>query len=104
MSETEAPARIPTRERVLYATAELFRRRGYNGTGLKQVVTEAEAPFGSLYHKLPGGEQELAEEVIGMAGGSSRRSSSPSTMRSRRLRPRSGPSSPAPRYARGDRL
>jgi AcrR family transcriptional regulator len=68
MSETEAPARIPTRERVLYATAELFRRQGYNGTGLKQVVTEAEAPFGSLYHHFPGGKQELAEEVIGMAG------------------------------------
>ena len=38
----------PTRERILYATAELFRRQGYSGTGLKQVVAEAQAPFGSL--------------------------------------------------------
>jgi AcrR family transcriptional regulator len=59
---------IPTRERILYATAELFRRQGYSGTGLKQIVTEAQAPFGSLYHHFPGGKQQLADEVI-RAGG-----------------------------------
>jgi AcrR family transcriptional regulator len=58
----------PTRERILYATAELFRRQGYTGTGLKQVVAEAQAPFGSLYHHFPGGKQQLADEVI-RAGG-----------------------------------
>ncbi len=58
----------PTRERILYATAELFRRQGYSGTGLKQVVAEAQAPFGSLYHHFPGGKQQLADEVI-RAGG-----------------------------------
>ena len=58
----------PTRERILFATAELFRRQGYNGTGLKQVVADAEAPFGSLYHHFPGGKQELGEEVIHAAG------------------------------------
>lgn len=58
----------PTRERILYATAELFRRQGYSGTGLKQVITEASAPFGSLYHHFPGGKQQLADEVI-RAGG-----------------------------------
>ena len=59
---------IPTRERILYATAELFRRQGYTGTGLKQVVAEADAPFGSLYHHFPGGKQQLADEVIRGAG------------------------------------
>jgi AcrR family transcriptional regulator len=58
----------PTRERILYATAELFRRQGYSGTGLKQVVAEADAPFGSLYHHFPGGKQQLADEVIRGAG------------------------------------
>jgi AcrR family transcriptional regulator len=58
----------PTRERILFATAELFRRQGYSGTGLKQVVTQAQAPFGSLYHHFPGGKQQLADEVI-RAGG-----------------------------------
>jgi AcrR family transcriptional regulator len=61
-------AATPTRERILYATAELFRRQGYAGTGLKQVVAEAHAPFGSLYHHFPGGKQQLADEVI-RAGG-----------------------------------
>ncbi len=61
-------AKIPTRERILYATAEQFRRQGYNATGLKQVLAEAEAPFGSLYHHFPGGKQELGEEVIRQAG------------------------------------
>ena len=42
-------ASTPTRERILYAAAELFRRHGYAGTGLNQIVAEADAPFGSLY-------------------------------------------------------
>lgn len=58
----------PTRERILYAAAELFRRQGYAGTGLNQIVAEAQAPFGSLYHHFPGGKQQLAENVI-RAGG-----------------------------------
>ena len=70
MSKSPAPAspKVPTRDRILFATAELFRRQGYNGTGLKQVVAEAEAPFGSLYHHFPGGKAELGEEVIEKAG------------------------------------
>jgi AcrR family transcriptional regulator len=63
-----APAKVPTRDRILFATAELFRRQGYNGTGLKQVVAEADAPFGSLYHHFPGGKVELGDEVIRKAG------------------------------------
>lgn len=62
------PGAVPTRDRILYATAELFRRQGYAGTGLKQVVAEAGAPFGSLYHHFPGGKQQLGEEVV-RAGG-----------------------------------
>ncbi len=58
----------PTRERILYAAAELFRRQGYAGTGLNQIVAEAHAPFGSLYHHFPGGKQQLAEEVIRVGG------------------------------------
>ncbi|MBM7784123.1 TetR/AcrR family transcriptional regulator [Tenggerimyces flavus] len=58
-----------TRERIMATTAELFRRRGYNGTGLKQIVAEASAPFGSLYHFFPGGKVQLGEEVIRWSGG-----------------------------------
>lgn len=57
-----------TRDRLLTATAELFRRQGYNGTSVKQVTTAAHAPFGSLYHHFPGGKEELAEAVIRTSG------------------------------------
>src|SRR3954451_7612835 len=50
------------------ASAELFRRNGYTGTGLKQIVTEAGAPFCSLYHFFPGGKEQLGEEVIRSSG------------------------------------
>jgi len=60
--------RTNTKERILDVTAEMFRRYGYTGTGLKQVVANANAPFGSLYHFFPGGKQQLGEEVITRAG------------------------------------
>lgn len=50
------------------ATAELFRRQGYTGTGLKQIVAEASAPFGSIYHFFPGGKEQLGTEVIRRSG------------------------------------
>jgi AcrR family transcriptional regulator len=57
-----------TRERIVHAGAELFRRQGYTGTGVKQIVTEASAPFGSLYHFFPGGKEHLGEEVVRWSG------------------------------------
>jgi AcrR family transcriptional regulator len=59
---------IPTRDRILYASAELFRRQGYAGTGLKQIATEARAPFGSVYHFFPGGKEQLADDVLRTGG------------------------------------
>ncbi len=60
--------RPPTRERILYASAELFRRRGYAATGLKEVLARADAPFGSLYHHFPQGKEQLADEVLRVGG------------------------------------
>lgn len=57
-----------TKERIVNSSAELFRRKGYTGTGLKQIVAAADAPFGSLYHFFPGGKEQLAEEVIRRSG------------------------------------
>ena len=57
-----------TRDRILDTTAELFRRYGYTGTGLKQIVAQANAPFGSIYHFFQGGKQHLGEEVIRRSG------------------------------------
>ncbi len=57
-----------TRERIVQASAELFSRQGYAATGVKQIVAEAAAPFGSLYHFFPGGKEQLAVEAIVRSG------------------------------------
>ncbi len=57
-----------TRERILDSSGELFRRQGYMGTGVKQIIEEAGAPFGSLYHFFPGGKSELGAETIRRSG------------------------------------
>jgi AcrR family transcriptional regulator len=57
-----------TKDRILESTAELFRRQGYTGTGMKQIAAEAAAPFGSLYHFFPGGKEQLGSEVIRTSG------------------------------------
>lgn len=57
-----------TRDRIVEATAELFRRRGYTGAGLKQISAASGAPFGSMYHFFPGGKEELAAETLRWAG------------------------------------
>jgi AcrR family transcriptional regulator len=58
----------PTRERIVEASAELFRLQGYAATGVKQIVAEAQAPFGSLYHFFPGGKEQLGAEAIRRSG------------------------------------
>jgi AcrR family transcriptional regulator len=57
-----------TRERIVQTSAELFRRQGYSGTGVKQIVAEASAPFGSIYHFFPGGKEQLGAETIRFSG------------------------------------
>jgi AcrR family transcriptional regulator len=57
-----------TKERIMEASADLFRRNGFTGTGLKQIVDTARAPFGSLYHFFPGGKEQLGAEVIRWSG------------------------------------
>ena len=63
-----AKATNDTRERIVTASAELFRRQGYNATGVKQIVADASAPFGSLYHFFPGGKEQLGAETIRWSG------------------------------------
>ncbi|MGZ4714202.1 MAG: TetR/AcrR family transcriptional regulator [Acidimicrobiia bacterium] len=58
----------PTRDRLTGATADLFRRQGYHGTGVKQIAAAADAQLASLYHFFPGGKVELAESAIRIAG------------------------------------
>jgi AcrR family transcriptional regulator len=57
-----------TKERIMDSSAELFRRQGYAGTGIKQILAAANAPFGSLYHFFPGGKEQLGAETIRSSG------------------------------------
>jgi AcrR family transcriptional regulator len=57
-----------TRDRIVTATSELFRARGYHGTSLKHVTAASGAPIGSVYHFFPGGKVALAEAVITESG------------------------------------
>ncbi|MEU9481452.1 TetR/AcrR family transcriptional regulator [Streptomyces sp. NPDC048191] len=68
MSDGKAISTHETRQRIVNAGTELFRRSGYTGTGMKQIAEAAGAPFGSIYHFFPGGKAQLGEEVIRTSG------------------------------------
>jgi AcrR family transcriptional regulator len=58
-----------TRDRIIVASNELFRRYGYNGTSLSQISTASGATTGSIYHFFPGGKEDLGVAVIETTGG-----------------------------------
>src|SRR5690242_16151759 len=60
---------IPPRERMVRGAAQLIRRKGVTGTGMREIVTEADAPRGSLQHYFPGGKEELVSDALLWAGG-----------------------------------
>ena len=57
-----------TRDRILEAAAELYRRQGMPATGIKQISAAAEVPYGSIYHHFPGGKEAIGVEVIRREG------------------------------------
>lgn len=57
-----------TRDRIIVATNELFRRHGYNGTTLAQISEASAATIGSIYHFFPGGKEALAVAVVETTG------------------------------------
>ena len=59
-----APAAAGTRARLLGSALLLFRRHGYHGVGLAEILSRAGVPKGSLYHHFPGGKEQIAVEVI----------------------------------------
>lgn len=61
MSPAEA---IDTRARLVQAMSRALQQRGYHGVGLAELLAEAGAPKGVLYHHFPGGKQALAVAAI----------------------------------------
>jgi AcrR family transcriptional regulator len=59
---------VPTRDRIRNSAADLFQLQGYHATGVKQIVTGAEAQLASLYHFFPGGKVALGGEVVRVSG------------------------------------
>jgi AcrR family transcriptional regulator len=57
------------RERMVRSAAELIRRKGVSGTGMREIVIEADAPRGSLQHYFPGGKEELVSDALLWMGG-----------------------------------
>ncbi|MGW2045934.1 TetR/AcrR family transcriptional regulator [Streptomyces sp. NPDC001858] len=56
------------RERMVFSAAQLIRRDGVAGTGMREVAAHAGAPRGSLQHYFPGGKEQLVNEAVGWAG------------------------------------
>jgi AcrR family transcriptional regulator len=64
----KAPRENRTKQMMIRAAADLMQRRGYVGTGVAEILAQAEAPRGSLYHHFPGGKREIAIEAARYSG------------------------------------
>jgi TetR/AcrR family transcriptional regulator, lmrAB and yxaGH operons repressor len=62
------PAIPKHRQPIINAAVTLFRRQGYTGTGLNDIVDESGAPKGSLYHYFPAGKPSIAVAAVEEAG------------------------------------
>ncbi len=63
------PAVPRHRQPIVDAAVRLFRRQGYAGTGLNDIVDLSGAPKGSLYHYFPAGKASIAIAAVEEAGG-----------------------------------
>jgi TetR/AcrR family transcriptional repressor of lmrAB and yxaGH operons len=62
------PAVPKHRQPIVDAAVTLFRRQGYAGTGLNDIVDASGAPKGSLYHYFPAGKASIAIASVEEAG------------------------------------
>ena len=56
-----------SRQKILDTASKLFQIKGYNATGLNEILKESGSPKGSLYYYFPNGKEELAVEAIKLA-------------------------------------
>ncbi len=53
------------RDRILAAATQLFQRRGYHGVGTAEILDQAQATKGSMYHHFPLGKEQVAVAAVG---------------------------------------
>lgn len=58
-----------TRARLVHAMSRALQQRGYHGIGLTELLEQAGAPKGVLYHHFPGGKQALAVAAVEATAG-----------------------------------
>ncbi len=56
------------RERMVRSAGTLIRSNGVHGTGMREIVEQADAPRGSLQHYFPGGKDQLITEGVLLKG------------------------------------
>jgi TetR/AcrR family transcriptional repressor of lmrAB and yxaGH operons len=56
------------REDLINAAVQLFGERGYEGVGVAELLTKANAPRGSLYFHFPGGKEQIGAEAVTRVG------------------------------------
>lgn len=61
-------SKVNTKEKFIETASRLFEVKGYNATGLNEILAESGAPKGSLYYHFPKGKEQLALEAINSAG------------------------------------
>src|ERR1700740_714476 len=57
-----------SKEKTLAAATLLFRRHGFHGTALHDVLAAAGSPRGSLYFHFPGGKEQIGQAALDLAG------------------------------------
>jgi TetR/AcrR family transcriptional regulator, lmrAB and yxaGH operons repressor len=62
------PKATDSKGKTLTAAAKLFRRQGFHGTALHDILAASGAPRGSLYFHFPKGKEEIGEAALTLAG------------------------------------
>jgi len=60
--------KINVKEKFIETASRLFQIKGYNATGLNEILAKSRAPKGSLYYHFPKVKEQLALESVILAG------------------------------------
>lgn len=69
MSADRSSSNAGTRERLVESMLGALGSRGFHGIGVAELLADAKAPKGVLYHHFPGGKAELAVAAIDLVVG-----------------------------------